>query len=261
MKTYSATLLQAHARRMRVQRTAIARPSAAMQRHLAPFAPETLVVTALGDAGSIESYESMGFKARSMQDNFLRGGDPNKVVVVVHVASAGLVDRIDHPAVVASCFGRRTSSGGGAEVWHVGVNKRHALNNSDSGRRWGHYGLRKDTSGAKTRWTSEGRKLTMKNHVKFVMGSANPYAVQALWGFCTVSEAKDVWQNPELPCAQLFHPNYDHSTHPAVQLVYTSLDFVKTPLGNFARYGDASKPLAACLQQFFSRMRVGADAS
>lgn len=216
-------------------------------------------MTLLKHIEPIDNFEQLGFSRKSAQGNFLAGDDPEKFAVIVHEPHVE-EHRIDGPHVVACAFGTRSVQGG--VVWYVGVNKNHSLNNSERGRRWGHYGLSKDSTGAKTRWKeTDGKKITAKNHVKHVKGSANPYAVFALWCFCKFALSRDIWQHSTLPCAQLFHKDYDHTTHPATQLIYTSLGFAKTQLGHFARYDALSRPLNECFRQFLERMRAGLDAS
>ena len=236
-------------------------PSDKMERRLEPFSPKLLAVSPFtGDAiAPVEDFECLGFKERSAQGNFLRAASSNTVVVLVHEVHTS-PQRMDDVEVVASAFGS-TNHQGDAVIWYVGVNKRHTFNDSKQGTRWGHYGLTKDTSGAKTRWKSGNSKLTMRNHGRLVKGSANPYAVLALWSFLKYTKAQNASQHPELPCAQLFHPKYDHTTHPATQLIYNSLGFIKSPMGNYVRYNSTSSPLNDWMREYLERLQLGLDAS
>ena len=80
------------------------------------------------------------------------------------------------------------------------------------------------------RWYTEDddTRLTSNNFAKHIHGRANPYAVKALYDFCTHGVEKTPTrgvQQANLPCAQMFHDHYDHAAHPGAALIYSSLNF------------------------------------
>ena len=204
--------------------------------------------------------DRFGFKPKSKQYNFLHNPAPESIVVLLLDSATPTYD-VSSKHVIACAFG--TYKDYTIELWHVGVFKDHPYNDSAKGQRWGVYGISKDSSGSKVRWKHDGGKtLTAKNHEKYVFGSANPNAVATVYKMAThFPDTRIVTQHSEMPCAQLFHPNYDHSTHPAIQLLYKSLGFVKSPLGNYVWYEENMLPLSYSFQNFLQRMSDGLDAS
>ena len=162
--------------------------------------------------------------------------------------------------VVATAFG--TVSGGILELTHIGVNKDHPYNNNGRGKHWGVHGIVKDTSGSKIRWRFDGSgstKLTPKNHTRFVHGTPNPYAVYAIYKFATSNKFTNIHtvkQNPAMPCAKLFHSDYDHATHPAIQLIYQALDF-KKPLDHYQWDSSICHPFHTSYTILLDRMNAG----
>ena len=163
------------------------------------------------------------------------------------------------PHVVATAFG--TVSVGTLELTHVSVNKDHAYNRSDGGKNWGAR-RRQDASGRQVRWRSDdssATKLTMKNHTKYVRGTPNPYAAFAIYKFATSSKfgtITTVKQNPAMPCAKLFHKDYDHTPHPAIQLLYESLGFVK-PIDHYQWDSTTRAPLSSAYNRLLEHMHAG----
>tara|TARA_B100002051_G_C16638155_1_gene587109 strand:- start:221 stop:928 length:708 start_codon:yes stop_codon:yes gene_type:complete len=234
-----------------------------MERRLIPFKPKHVYanIISVDELELQENFESLlGFKPKSKQYNFLTTNEDHDRYVIFIVDSPKIVKDFTNPHLVACAFG--TYANNTLELWHIGIFKTHPFNDNGLGRYWGTYGLVKDTSGAKIRWKNKsGKKLTQKNHEKFVFGSANPYAVAALYMFANYFPTKSVVQNSEMPCAQLFHANYDHAVHPAIQLLYKSLGFVKSPLGNYVWYEESMPPLKYSLKNYLQRMSEGLDAS
>jgi len=190
-----------------------------------------------------------GFQKDSAQYNFLVKTDPSassasssrrsssRYMVLLQIPSNKTgkyktSDVIFSEDNVAWVFGTR----GAAlfEVCHIGVNKGHhliAANRAEP--TWGWCGLvsrASKASSGKIRWFTDDddTRLTPTNFAKHIHGRANPYAVRALYAFCTLdvqNTPRRGVQQANMPCAQLFHENYDHATHPGIALIYSSLHF------------------------------------
>ena len=65
-----------------------------------------------------------------------------------------------------------------------------------------------------------------------------------------------VTQNPAMPCAKLFHRDYDHATHPAIQLLYESLGFVK-PIDHYQWDSTTRAPLSHAYKRLLEHMHAG----
>lgn len=169
---------------------------------------------------------TFGFLPKSKQDNFLRNplrSTRTRKVAVVISTSAQSPSRLDHPQVVACCFGELLVPHT-LELWHVGAST-HALNDSARGTRWGTFPLTKHHKGAKVRWTSRGTPVTRATFERLVHGTPNPYACRAVAEIVAACGATSVYQNPDLPCAKLFDSQYTHATHPGTALIYRALGF------------------------------------
>jgi len=243
-----------------------------MERKLRPFdvlqALQGLSVTCLrvADLPKDACYDRFGFKRNSAQDNFLKSGGTGLVVIVHGVHDDPLTAFVTPDSSMVSCaFGEITSqrSSTSARVWYVGVNKDNHINDSHRGTCWGHYGLTPIKTAKGTWWRLGKRNVTaaMHQHAQIAHGSANPFAVLALFKFCTYVQANTIEQHSELPCAQLFHKMYNHAAHPAICLVYQSLGFAKTPMGNYAWYEHYCEPIQTHHDTFVRRMLQGQDAS
>lgn len=233
-----------------------------MRNNLTPFVPNdvTYTILPLTKVKLEPGYETqLGFKKNSNQDRFLRTPMANSFVVIV-MPRGVYTNSLTSRHVVATAFG--TVNHGILELTHIGVNKQHPFNISDAGKRWGAHGIVKDASGTKVRWRSDdpnATKLTAKNHTRFVHGTPNPYVVFAIYKFATSTKfhaIHTVKQNPGMPCAKLFHKDYDHSTHPAIQLIYESLDF-KKPLDHYQWNSSNCHSLVTSYTTLLERMRVG----
>lgn len=235
-----------------------------MERRLEPFLPETICidVLTLNQLVLLDEFEkALGIKkTKSKQWNFITNPQPDRYIILVHNSDTK-VDTIPHPNLIACAFG--TYSHGNLELWHINVVKDHPVNDSQRGSRWGVYGIEKVIKNGKVRWSDvvTGTNLTMRNHEKYVFGSANPYAVGTVYMFASHFEPSlnSITQNPDMPCAQLFHSNYDHTTHPAIQLIYKSLGFVKSPMNNYVWYKSSMPPLIHSFRLFLQRMKSGLD--
>ena len=223
---------------------------------LEPFEPEAahVRVCALEDIGfDVEDMEAeYGFDRSSKQGNWLTNGMPNRVAAV-RFDSGEKPGHLADESVVARAFGElRSEAGGGAwlELWYLGVRPQHAYNRSHGGRCWGSHGIVKYSIGIekkKVRWmTTEGRNLTRGNAVRHVRGTPNPYATMCLVELAVRCRCTAVSQNPEIPCAKLFHEHYCHETHPGTLLVFRSLGFAQPPqLDHFAWAGTPESLKAA----------------
>jgi hypothetical protein len=199
-------------------------------------------------------HEALGIKVHSKLWNFLKTPAAGRYACLLHDAPT-TSPTSEHTVAVAFA----SLHGSTLVLWHVGVRKAHPLNDSRGGRRWGVYGLTKDGN----RWRSaDGTRLTSRNkHLeRYVFGSPNPYAMLVV---CALAERFSplaaIEQHPDMPCAQLFHPHYDHSTHPAIQLLYRALGFVRSPVGHYVWYASEQRALAESAFLCFSRMKRGLD--
>lgn len=233
-----------------------------MKNNLRPFVPhETsftiLPLTRVHLEPGFE--EKLGFKVNSNQYKFLKNPAANKYIIIVFPTGV-YTNSPTSPHVVSLAFG--TVSVGTLELTHVSVNKDHPYNRSDGGKNWGAHGIVKDVSGRQDRWRSDdssATKLTMKNHTRYVHGTPNPYAAFAIYKFATSSKfgtITTVKQNPAMPCAKLFHKDYHHTTHPAIQLLYESLGFVK-PIEHYQWDSTSRAPLSSAYNRLLEQMRAG----
>ena len=71
-------------------------------------------------------------------------------------------------------------------------------------------GIVKDTSRSKIRWRSDGsdgKKLTPRNHTRFVHGTPNPYAVYAIYKLLPFCEMVLTSHTPAFSALVLLRPN------------------------------------------------------
>ena len=168
-----------------------------------------------------------GFKWGSRQHNFLRGPPPRRSRrVAILVASKG-----EHEENKVACsFGEVFEHRDGTRVlhvWYVGAFRSHHLNLKGSGKGggWGVFPLSAVIQGKKVAWVSRGTPITPFNFEALVHGSPNPYAALALAHLVERSGCDLALQEPSLPCAKLFGPEYSHAGHPSISLIYRSLSF------------------------------------
>ena len=87
---------------------------------------------------------------------------------------------------------------------------------------------------------------------------SRPYAVQLLVEVARAFGASFVAQHPEMPCAKLFDPGYDHTTHPATLLLYRALAFSKPPgLDHYVWSAQVHPPLERSYASALERMDHG----
>jgi hypothetical protein len=181
---------------------------------------------------------AFGFERKSAQYNFLVDGPfENKFMLIVRShpgeTVGGKVYPFDTESIVAWVMGRIVRRNHvSCELWFVGVQRFHPFitnkvsNNGVS--LWGHSGLEQVVDKGKVRWQlSDGTNILPTNFVQHVQGRANPYAVMAMYQFCKHAIAMGVerFEQTDLPCAKLFHTDYDHKTHPSIHLIYKALGF------------------------------------
>ena len=231
-----------------------------MERRLLPFHPESALrakVLPIDDLCLEDGFhERLGFAVSSKQWNFLHTPRHSRFVLLLMRCGDDTSSPTDD-RTLAVVFGER--SGGMIELWHVSVNRRHPLNDSHRGERWGIYGIERVVEGQKTRWRQPGGgKVTARNHTRLVRGTPNPYAVIAVAEVVRhFGGVTQVQQHPEMPCAQLFHKDYDHASHPAIALIYRSLGF-RYQVGRYVWYefmGSMSERLSRLLEA----MALGRD--
>lgn len=133
--------------------------------------------------------------------------------------------------VVCRLFGEMDRDGS-LELWHLSTRASHPLNDSQQGRRWGVHNLETMMVAQRVRWCSlhGGTRITCTNAKAHVRGSPNPYAVELIVRCAEYLRCPSVRQHDDMPCATLFHPDYDQRTHPATMLIYEALGF-KRPKG------------------------------
>ena len=181
--------------------------------------------------------ENYGFGDGSAQDNFLRSDSESRLVGLLY-STKGTKKypprAFDDARVVARVFGEFRFRSKHVDIWYVGVNKRHGLNNSHGGTLWGVKGIKKHNVNGRIRWFHGDRVITSPQMAKGVIeGKANPYAVYAITEFMQALGAQSAEQNSSLPCAQFFHKSYDHATHPALMHIYQESGFDLSPMGNY----------------------------
>lgn len=239
-----------------------------LQRRLEPFRPAsalhfhvirapTLDVLGVDDA---EVYEEYGFKADSMQYNFFRETHKTShfVAVLYEQTNDAPPTTMTSDNVVTRLFGSVTGSD--MVIWYVGARKLHPLNDSDRGKRWGVFGIGKIAStSSNVRWqTEKGGNITKRNSEGHIRGSPNPYALRILIEVAHTFSSSFVVQNPDMPCAKLFHKDYDHSAHPATLLLYRTLGFVKPPdLEHYIWNALVHPPLERSYTAALERMAAG----
>ena len=181
------------------------------------------------------TYEHFGFRANSKQARFFTRvgkGTENRVVGVLYEGRGEAPTSLTDPRVVCRLFGTLDRDAS-LELWHISVNARNHLNDSERGRRWGIHNLVSHVEGrdARTRWTSAdtGVKLTPRNARAHVRGTPNPYAVECLVRCVEHIGCPSVRQHDDMPCAKLFDAHYDHKTHPSTLLLYEALKFTRPP--------------------------------
>ena len=198
-----------------------------MERRLQSFLPDYRLRTKLLSIDQLDLEEGfeekLHFLPQSKQWNFFTTPDPSRFVLLL-MRSTDDTASPTSDETLALVFGE--VHGARMDLWHVSTNRNHPLNDSQQGRRWGMYGLERVTEGSKVRWKRpEGGKVTAHNHAKAVRGTPNPYAAIAICEAVIAFGVHEVQQNPEMPCAQLFHKDYDHTSHVAIALLYRSLGF------------------------------------
>lgn len=205
-----------------------------LQRRLRPFRPTVdlpllaIEPTEAALGGYYDLKSEYGFGVNSMQHNFFKKAPASsrskKVLVLLHTSSAQPPATMNDDTVVARLFGILRATD--LEVWHLSVNKNHPLNDTHQGVRWGIYGIRLDTAPTKARWyNADEQQLTKQNSEQHVRGSPNPHATDCLYRTIRELKCKSARQHESMPCAQLFDPQYDHTSHPATQLIYRTLGF------------------------------------
>jgi hypothetical protein len=231
-----------------------------LSRNLVPFRPLSIYYNVLNVA-DIEVTEDvfyrLGIKEKSKQANFLKSNNSNYYVVLI--SSTPKPTQLYDESIVAYALGSFMS--GELMLWQVGIVKSHPWNDSERGKNWGVYGISKVREGNNVRWKShDGKKLTMKNHAKYIKGTPNPYAVSAVFLFAKYfPNIRSITQNPESPCAAVFHKDYDHTTHPAIVTIYKALGFERSMVGNYVWYSDVMPTLDHSLKQMLVRMHKGID--
>jgi hypothetical protein len=231
---------------------------------LSPFEPQPYLRVAVRSVGEMtfvdeDTEHEFGFKPRSKQSRFFDPPHaPKRVVGMLYVAGSGVPTSMTDPAVVCRLFGT-VDRDGSLELWHISVAPSHPLNDSGKGTRWGVHNVAMDTSGAKTRWRStDGTTLTERNAQTYVRGTPNPYAVECLVRVAEYLNCPSIRQHDQMPCAKLFHKDYDHRTHPAVMLIYEALRFARAPgVGQYIWMRDTMPPLLHSYQRLVQCMFFG----
>lgn len=231
-----------------------------------PFRPQGSLRLAMRPAVDVEMdvvpYDEFGFKEGSKQARFFESTAANRVVAFLYEDAGTEAPRsLLDPRVVARLFGTQDRDGS-LELWHLSVHQKHPLNDSGKGTRWGVHGVVKDTSGHKVRWKSvDGATLTSQTAAAHVRGTPNPYAVDLLVRTVERLACPSVRQHDDMPCAKLFHKDYDHATHPATQLIYRSLKFIRgSGVLHYTWLADRMPPLRYSYDRLLESMRCGTSA-
>ena len=161
------------------------------------------------------------------------------------------------PDVVARAFGVYQKRNGDLELWYIGARRSHPLSNSEGGTRWGVFGIeRAPDSHGKARWNiSGGSSITRTKNRDRIQGSPNPYVFACLVRMsqgCT-----HVSQNPEMPCAQLFHSDYSHLTHPSTHVLFTAAGFIKSKFLDHYTWSGTEEDLIRIRDGVLARMAQG----
>ena len=233
-----------------------------MQNKLQPYSVEqcgyTLWKTADVLVDGIDDWVvEFGFSETSKQANFLFRGEG--VVALLHTRSADQPPpcHINDPDVVARAFGVYQKRNGDLELWYIGARRSHPLSNSEGGTRWGVFGIeRAPDSHGKARWNiSGGSSITRTKNRDRIQGSPNPYVFACLVRMsqgCT-----HVSQNPEMPCAQLFHSDYSHLTHPSTHVLFTAAGFIKSKFLDHYTWSGTEEDLIRIRDGVLARMAQG----
>lgn len=203
-------------------------------------------------------YAEYGFLRGSMQYNFLMSGSPSSLVFLRYT-SDGARPAPRHMAddrVVARLFGSFDTKHKSFTIWHVSVRKQHAYNNSLRGQRWG-FGNLVSNNKKQLRWkdASTGKGVTRRTADRYVKGTPNPYAAEAIVATCTLLGCVYMEQHPMMPCAQLFSPIYSHASHPSIYLLYKALDFDGTE--HLAWDASIHRPMDQSMQMLHEAMMLG----
>lgn len=232
-----------------------------LRNRLRPFHPEDVDARVLPlSAVQLDesAAEQLGFDVGSRQWMFLERPGADKFVSLVCERGTAPTSFTD-ARVVACAFGTQGTRGD-VELWHVSVRRQHPYNDTQGGTRWGVHGIARVDGEAKVRWkTRDGTRLAFRNHEHRVRGTPNPYAVAAIYALHGPNVTSMV-QNSSLPCAQLFHGHYDHATHPATQVLYRSLGFQRSSMGNYVWYRDQMPPMEDMHALLVERMQDGKTA-
>ena len=233
-----------------------------LQNRLQPFEPEPLLrlrivpCSHVDFPGTADTAKEFGFTPRSKQARFFdQEGDGNVVALLYRDKGGPPPTSMTDASVVCRLFGSVDRNV--LTLWHVSVNHANSLNDSDQGRRWGVYNIRRDTSGKKVRWrTSEGARITPRNAGAHIRGTPNPYAVECLVRAAERLKVDSIEQHSDMPCARLFNSEYDHRTHPATYLIYKALGFTNT-MGHFVWYSSEDPSLMHSYRRTLRMMEQG----
>lgn len=235
---------------------------------LVPFEPQLYLRVAVRPVEEIEFVDEhteheFGFKARSKQSRFFDPPyDKKRIVGMLYVAGNGVPTSMTDADVVCRLFGT-VDRDGSLELWHISVAASHPLNDSEKGTRWGVHNIVMDTSKSLTRWRSADTNspLTERNARTHVRGSPNPYAVECLVRVAEYLKCPNIRQHDQMPCAKLFHKDYDHRTHPAIMLIYEALRFTRAPgVGQYIWMRGTMPPLLYSYQKIMQCMFFGITA-
>ena len=231
-----------------------------LQNRLAPFEPESNLRLTIERAtpmmlSATNMKKEFGFEEDSKQGNFFKRATKKSVVALLYQGTRK-PETMSDPNVVCRLFGVVDRQG--LELWHISANPKNALNDNRKGKSWGIFDItpykRKD---GKTRWvSSSGESLTEKSHAAYVRGSPNPYIVELIIRVADILDLKEIAQYSEMPCAKLFHNNYDHKNHPAIYLIYKCLDFIKG-VDTFVWYRGQRAPLLRSYLKMLQMMEFG----
>ena len=229
---------------------------------LAPFTPASHLALAVVPVAQIEFQEYAGMKAhfgfgeRSLQSRFFdKPHLPQRLVGLLYVPGQGVPRALTDRRVVCRLFGEMDR--GTLTLWHISASSEHPLNDNRRGTRWGVHNVARDATGFQVRWkTLSGATITPKNARAHVRGSPNPYAVECLVRVAERLACSMVRQHDQIPCAQLFHKDYDHKNDPAIMLLYETLHF-KKPLGQYTWLRGNAPPLTDSHAQMLQKMQLG----
>jgi hypothetical protein len=194
----------------------------------------------------------------SKQYNFLTSGDERGFIALLCDGDHITNDVMDR-RIISYAFGKYDNHE--LELWEIGIFRSHAL--SDKRGWWGVNDMVKTTIGkkGKVRWIHNGTKLRPTNYESRVTGRANPYVVAVVYLLTKYFRAdlRSVVQNSDMPCARLFHNDYCHATHPSIHLIYTTLGFHRSPLGNYVWYKEYMESMQKKLHEFLSKNQFSTE--